>query len=674
VEDFILLSTDALRTPVFFRATGGKPKLTSPFAKDFLPDKWNEALSTSSAEKNDRDIHLCLAAIFFGKNVSSLRQHYHADLFSTISKRSLLVLAVGSANRNFLALRKDFRKKIKSMSKDTEPYSLVELGKSSVENAPQDGMSSDDIVTAIIDTLPHWFFEARHLSTDREPLTTNFFELEKRVGMTLSVESGFGDLWNAALWEGSRLKTETGEMVFGPSNPASSYFWFACQMRADAALSGPLALYHDLPEEREDLRQLKGAVALCRKGGGYQYSAQKPTKRSKRTLTDTIGILEKSYISVFLDEKISIAGSTITARLLVQALWVLETLASSKEASLRVKYIRNYRDAKAFSFRVPRNACVRLIKDCLGLEQKVAEAIFAQLLLDPDDTKQCFNQGVWLHPIIELDADDVMIVYPSVAVGSKLRFVERTLMELLGADLKKSSSQGIEFERSVRAQVAENLDANEIISDFAVLHHGLKKNSDDGEEIDLLFRIGRTIILGEIKCLLAPTESMDRFNHLSKLEDAASQANRKAIWLRSNLNLVEEHLDITNGIDDIRIVPLVVLNQRIGSGLTIEGVAITDVFLLRLFVGDGSYNSGAAIGKGKKAVTFTEFYKTQAEAEAAVETVFSTPPPLQPFLKAADWDKFEYPTSSGNLWIEKPTLKPDSLVDPDMIAAAEMIS
>ena len=97
----------------FFGATGGKPKLTSPFAKDFLPDKWNEALSTSSAEKNDRDIHLCLAAIFFGKNVSSLRQHYHADLFSTISKRSLLVLAVGVCKSKLLSPKKRLPKKDK---------------------------------------------------------------------------------------------------------------------------------------------------------------------------------------------------------------------------------------------------------------------------------------------------------------------------------------------------------------------------------------------------------------------------------------------------------------------------------------------------------------------------------------------------------------------------------
>ena len=674
MDDFILLSIDALRTPVFLRATGGKSKLTSPFAKEFNLDEWSEVLSSSNAAKQERDVHLCLAAIFFGRNVSFLRKHYHANLFKTISKRSLLVLAVGSANRNFLALREDFRAKLKDRPQDSEPFHLFELGKSSVGNAPQTGMSGDDIVTTIIDTLPHWFFEAKALQTKREAITTNFSVLEKNVGMTLSVESGFRDLWNAALWEGSRLKEGGGEMVFGPADLSSAYFWYACQMRSEAALIGPLMLFHDLPEEREDLRHLKGAVAVRHKGGGFKYSAQQPTKRSKQTLTQTIGILEKSYIAAFLDEEITVAESPITARLLVQALWVLETLSSSLTAGLRAKFIRNYRDAKEFSFRIPRVGCVRLIKDCLGLEQKVAESIFVQLTLNPDDTKRCFNEGVWLHPIIELDENDVMIVYPSVAVGSKLRFVERTLTELLGPDLQKTSSQGIEFENSVRAQISKNLDENEIISDFSVLQHGLKKASDDGEEIDLLIRIGRTVVLGELKCLLAPTESMDRFNHLSKLEDAASQAKRKAIWLGSNLNLVKKHLDITDGLDDVRVVPLVILNQRIGSGLTIEGVSITDVFLLRLFVSEGSYNSGAAIRKGKKAITFTEFYKTQAEAEAALETVFLTPPPLQPFLTAADWDKFEYPTSSGNLWIEKPSLKPNSLVDPDMIAAAEMIS
>jgi hypothetical protein len=167
---------------------------------------------------------------------------------------------------------------------------------------------------------------------------------------------------------------------------------------------------------------------------------------------------------------------------------------------------------------------------------------------------------------------------------------------------------------------------------------------------------------------------MERFNHLSKLEEAAAQVKRKAAWLALNFDMLEEHLGVALDKNEIEIIPLVVLNQRIGSGLVIEGVAITDVFLLQLFAGSGSYNSGAAIGKGKKAITSTEFYRTQEQAEQAIAAVFSAPPPLKPFLDAADWTTFEYPISTGSLWVEKPCLKSSSLVDPAMRLAADLIS
>ena len=106
-----------------------------------------------------------------------------------------------------------------------------------------------------------------------------------------------------------------------------------------------------------------------------------------------------------------------------------------------------------------------------------------------------------------------------------------------------------------------------------------------------------------------------RYRHLAKLEEAASQVKRKATWLSKNLNLADKALG-TDGAE-VEVIPLVILNQRIGSGLVIDDVVITDVFLLELFAGDGSYSSGAAMTKEKKAVTFETFYAKQEECPSS---------------------------------------------------------
>ena len=621
-----------------------------------------------------RDIKLCMSALFFGQQISSLRRQHIESVFNSISKRSALVLAVGSANRNYLALRRDFRKKQSKLakSKDTDPFHLMEIGKAGSQIAPQKNLSQDDLVTAIIDTLPHWFYEASTLADDREPIQTEFGRLELQAGMALSIEAGLKDLWMSALWEGREFKKDRDVLIFGPADKESDAYWFASQMRSEAALWGPLALFHDLPESREDTNHIQTVLVVQKRKARARITTAKPSQQRLNQLNETLHILERSYIRDFLDVPVEFEGAELTMRLLIQALWLMGELGASLQANLRTKGIRSYRDAKDFSLRVAKKDCERIFREGLGVEEGVATAILSQLSLSPEDTGRCFREGVWFHPLIELDGEHIMIVMASVEVGAKIRFVERTLTELLGPDLTKVKSLGGVFEKNTREQVHAALNKNKIINDFACVPHAFDKASDGGEEIDLLFRIGKRVVVGEVKCLIAPNESMDRFNHLSKLEEAAAQAKRKADWLLANPQLVESALGIDGAEADV--VPLVVLNQRVGSGLVIDGVVITDIFLLELFAGDGSYSAGAAITNGKKAVTFETFYTTQEEAEAALPNVFSTPPPLKPFIDGVEWDKVEFPTAFGRIMLETPKLKSGALVTPELEAAAASFS
>ncbi|AZV76977.1 hypothetical protein EBB79_03070 [Parasedimentitalea marina] len=489
----------------------------------------------------------------------------------------------------------------------------------------------------------------------------------------LSVEAGLRDLWNAALWEGSELSQNGDQLYFGPPDKGDAFFWYACQMRSEAAQIGLLATFYDVPADTSNIGHLFAAQVRVLRGGRRRFETKKLSKAILRRLADTLQTLENSYLSDFLDIPISGGRVELTMRQLIQALWVLDTLTASMETSVSRGYIRSYRDASEYSFRIPKGRCLKILEECLGVEPEQATALFAQLLLDPDNTTKCFNEGVWLHPIIELDDDEVVLVRPSIAVGSKVRFVERTLTELLGNDLSGSDSFGGNFERKVRTSVSEALKDNELISDFCVLPHALKREEENGEEIDLLLRIGAVVLVCELKCLLVPTEPIDRYNLQKKLEEAAEQASRKLLG-RKNSKTIEKCLGAVNDAERLQVLPLVVLNHKIGPGLTIDDVVITDQNMLNLFLGSGSYNSGVAIHKGKKAISSSQLYKSQSEAERALLQILSEPPPLKSFLKAEHWVSFGFPVSDRELQVMKPSLKPDALGDDEMISTAALLS
>lgn len=669
-----MINSESIRTPVFLRATSGTNRLSSPFAKNYLLDEWTRALEL--AIDNDRDVRLCLAAIYFGAQISSLREQLVTHLFEGISKRSVLTLSVATANRNFFAIQRSFKENNKkvALDKSVNATHLSDIGNYSVDISPQANLSADELITAIVDCLPHFFFEAKDLGNVREPLTTNFGDLERRAGFVLSIEAGLRDLWNSALWEGRGFKKENEKIIFGPFNKDAAYFWFACQMRAEAALLGPIALFSDHSDERKDISHLRCPIIFSDRRGRAILKAGKPLKKDLRNLAETLNVLEQSYLKEFLDEEIKFKDSFFSARMLVQALWVISLAGRCLQSLIRATDIQDYFDAREFSLRVGKADCIDIVAQCLGLDRAVSKSICAFLTLSPDDTARSFNEGVWIHPLIELDDENVMIVMPSVAAGSKVRFVERSLIGLLGPDLTSVKSLGENFEQRTRLAVHNALSDNPIITDYCVLPHAIKKGGDGGEEIDLVFRIGRTIVVCELKCLLAPNESMERFNHLIKLEHAAKQAQRKVDWLTKNVHIIELPLKVDGGANDLNIVPLVVLNHRIGSGLVIENVVVTDVFVLNLFLGDGAYASGAAISRGGKAIVSETWYKTQTEAEVALPAVFAPPPPLKPFLAGSEWTTIEFPVATGSIGVELPKLKQNSLVTPELEAAADVLA
>lgn len=96
---------------------------------------------------------------------------------------------------------------------------------------------------------------------------------------------------------------------------------------------------------------------------------------------------------------------------------------------------------------------------------------------------------------------------------------------------------------------------NDALGEKVVFPTALKRDKN-GEEIDFLARIGKTIIVGEIKCLIAPSDAIDRKNLLDTPNDATNQAARPIKVIRDSRRALARYQNRSLFIEIKRILKI----------------------------------------------------------------------------------------------------------------------
>lgn len=303
-------------------------------------------------------------------------------------------------------------------------------------------------------------------------------------------------------------------------------------------------------------------------------------------------------------------------------------------------------------------ACV--VSECLEIEAGRAGAILDLFTCDPTDSKALFAKSFWSMPLLPgANGDRRYIILAPLLVGSPLKRVEAWMGRGGISDNSGVKGRGKPFETHVRTELAKALRENVILKDHAVYANAIKRKGNS-EEIDLLVRTGHSLIVGEVKCFVSPSEPLEKHNYLRALAKAAKQAAAKRDWVAANLEKVARLMGCGDGIEAraLTVHPIVVLNQGFGLGLVRDGVPIVDLHYLRLLLSDGSYQGDTRferdVGMFYESV---ELYDSAADFESKLETLLGDPPPLRRYGAAVGWRRLPFPTSDGRpFFIEMPTL------------------
>jgi len=242
------------------------------------------------------------------------------------------------------------------------------------------------------------------------------------------------------------------------------------------------------------------------------------------------------------------------------------------------------------------------------------------------------SDGLWQKPLIPLGENELLIASAPLKYGNRLRIAERWLSQG-GFDLNR---RGPVFEALARDNIAEFLRESPTLRDHYVAPDPMFIGPDR-EEIDLLIRIGRLLLVGEAKCQLFPAEPLQEYRFRERLKDGARQATRKAAALQTSLTEMQSTVGLPE-VEGVAVIPFVLSNHILGSGYPIDGIPVVDLLYLGTLLQQGYLRTMVITGrKGEEDPgNLVRFYSDQADAERRIPKLLVEQPIVnifEPLLK-----------------------------------------
>jgi hypothetical protein len=648
-----MLGSSAVRSLIFDRITGRtKPKLAPPTSADFNAEDWKE-FAFKPEEQVRRDVDLTVAALLIGPSVHLLRSKYLTRIFGPLSQSQVVTFAVADANRAWSILRTKSNVAQRDHASKSDALFTSGIGQHRLDLGPMSLSGGSDVLnTTVVDCLPHWFAVARSAGEAFYDDDFDYSNAGLKAQFALSLEHAFKEVWLQVLWEPWNLNLTSQGWRVEPAVPSDRERWAAWAWR-DSDLMGQAAL-HRVHFDRHSntgakAHLIKTAVGVSGSADKLKIEIGTPSQEQTSGHAMSIVTMESSYLGAFVDDPIRPSEIELTPRRLELVVCVLKDLAHlmlPEDADVEYKTAE---DIERLSCRVPYVEVATLVSQALSITLDEAKVCLECLISRPiAGLSAIFKNGLWHRPLV-LSPDDVSVqfVLGALVWGNPVRRLERWLQDGVGDTSDMSgTSLGLKYEDSVRKLLSAALSKNDLLAPVssAVSYIGPGKCA---EEIDVILRIGSSVLVLEVKCFLAPTEPMERHNYLRKLEKACEQASRKANWLEQNVEEVVSRLGELP--KEPKFIPLVVLNQGNGAGYACGNCVAVDARFLALYLSGGEYVSGGAVEfeTGRLGYEHTRLYETAGEAEARMVETFESHPGVAKYLDAILWDISKIPLADG---------------------------
>jgi hypothetical protein len=270
---------------------------------------------------------------------------------------------------------------------------------------------------------------------------------------------------------------------------------------------------------------------------------------------------------------------------------------------------------------VPRTEIKHVLARALTLDENTLSSAIDFL------TYQRRSDGLWQKPLIPLNESEFLVAAAPLRYGNRLRIAERWLSQG-GFDLGR---RGPVFETLARGTFSEFLKESPFLNDYYVAPNPVFVGPDR-EEVDLLVRIGRLLLVGEAKCQLFPAEPLEAYRFRERLKEGAVQATRKVVAVQSSLAELQSIVGLPS-LEGISVIPFVLSNHILGSGYPIHGVPIVDLLYLGTLLQQGYFRTMVIMGRegAEDPGNLVRFYTDQADAERRIPKLLVEQPVVRIF-------------------------------------------
>ncbi len=630
--------TEASR--IFSIATSNKTgSLKHPTAQAFNPTKWTEALAAVE-DPSERDLSLTLSALWFGRQITILRRHTDSIL-AMLGRNDAIMLAVAQLNREYATLQQRMaraRREERRQAYIDLQYSGQRLLRTGVVG---NEVPADDINDGLVDTLPVWLHQAFQRPVGETHKGVDYTQIGFNALRGYTLERTYSKLWQQCLWLDWRLAKRDQQLVLAPHNAADETLRHAWLFRQQS-----LAYQHSFIDIAAEQAAKKANVRgrrsenttiigqEARAGKRKDFILGRGTDKSPSHLQGHMWTsVENSYVGMFLDAPLPKLGLSCNQ---LQYVWCVVADACGvlhkKCAQRRAVDAGTIRD---WALTSNREQLIRATVACCELTTQQVEQAIKFLTYDGSD----FRRGVWSMPLITLsDHDLILMCHSPLEIGNPVRRVEQWLERGGLSDQLSGAKRGSSYETWVRNEIASCLAKNPLLVDAASIADPIKPKDRSIGDIDAAFRIKNLIVVAEVKCLLTPAEPIEQHRYQNKLEDAASQARRKAKWLAENLQDYRKEFGLV-GTEVVEVQPLVLTNQGYGLSLAFNNCLVCDFQTLSTYLGDNTIVIGGAFSGATGKVGYTEetLYKSEEGARLGLLPRIRNAPTLKRYIDRTNW-------------------------------------
>ncbi|MBO9669570.1 MAG: hypothetical protein J7485_03540 [Sphingobium sp.] len=303
--------------------------------------------------------------------------------------------------------------------------------------------------------------------------------------------------------------------------------------------------------------------------------------------TVTLEILKAGELGPYLDRPLPLVEGEVPLSLrdVVEG-WELLSLAAS-DAERLLRQAPAHGGANRLSLALPINVLVDLLGN-LGWSRGKCLAVIDFLTF-----KERSQDGVWTKPLLRFGTRRLMLLTPLVSCNL-LRVAELWAAE--GAGEVLFAERGNEFEARLRASLAKSLANRSWSGDAMVLESAWEPRIDKvSRDIDLAFRIGNVVFIGEIKLKRYPNSAAEVGRYLREFEKAAGQLDIRLSYLRQNLVEVSRRTAYAGDPTDLRIAGFILSGTPFGAGMSVGGYPVVDRDALDFFFDNDFFLSFATV-------------------------------------------------------------------------------